>query len=130
MKTQLATIALIFSSAVAFSQTMQLQLPSFTKIEINSIANIILKEDSTQSVSVDGTIISSDVAQVKNGVLHIDNAGNNTFHVSIPKLEEIEINGHGDITSESMIHTDQLKLEINGIGKIALDVTANNIIAE
>ncbi len=127
---KLLLISLLFSNILVAQKMETIALPPFSKIKISSVATVYLKQDSIQKVMIIGDESSHVYAHVKDGILNIDNSVGNIFYISIQKLEEISVDGKGDVTSESKITTDKLALAIKGIGSIKLEVDVKTIDAE
>ncbi len=120
--------ALILISGTLFGQkTANLQLAPFSKIRLESIATVYIRQDSVQSVKVVGNLVQTNEANVKNDVLFIDNSTDNTYFISVPKIDEITIDGKGDVYSEAPIHSDYLQLKINGAGNIKMNLSVAKV---
>ena len=118
---------LLFSNIVVAQNVETVNLPAFTKIKISSVASVYLKQDSIQSVKIIGNQMNQNLVSVKDGVLNIDNSAGSTFYISIPKIEAINVDGKGDVTSESKITGDKLMLAIRGIGNIKMDIDVTTV---
>ncbi len=108
-------------------------VPECSGIRIVGMAKIYLRQDSTQSITVeaDDNIIDRVVTEEHGGILEAgleDGSYNETtvnIYVSLPRIEEIEISGAGDIVGRNSIRTDELRCHIDGAGNIALEGTAD-----
>src|SRR5690348_5725764 len=109
------TACTLFTTA-AFSQSSETRtLPSFSKIEIESIAKIHHRQDPVQSVQVSSKgMIDHVETTVKNGTLIISGSTDADLQISIPSVEMMSIEGKGEIVSESPLVSDELKLAISG----------------
>jgi len=119
-------------SCFAFSQNVEMRsLPSFSKIEIQSVAKIYLKQDSVQSVKVstEGWLRSVETS-VSNNTLVIDGSIDGELYVSMPRLERITISGKGEIIGQSAFTGERLDMEISGDGKIVMDVHVQDLRAD
>lgn len=117
-----ATFGFIITSA--FSQNTEMrELPPFSKIEIESIAKVYLRQDVVQSVKVgsDGLLRKVETT-VSNNTLHIEGSNDGELTISIPQIEKLSIEGKGEVIGQSPLNAEQLKLDISGDGKMVLDV--------
>lgn len=128
MKSLKLLAALLIIAATSKGQkTANLQVGPFTKIKVTSIATVYVRIDPIQSVKVVGSLISTDEANVNNQTLYIDNSTGNTYFITMPSLDEVNVDGKADIYSESTIKTDYIELVINGNGKIKMDLDASKV---
>lgn len=128
MKTiKLLAALMILAVSTKGQKTATLQFGQFSKINVTSIATVYVKLDSVQSVKVVGSLINSDEAHVSNQTLFIDNSTNNTYFISVQRLDEVNVDGKADVYSESTITADDIQLRINGNGKIKMDLNAGKV---
>ncbi len=127
MKTSIITTALFFLISSVLGQAT-VTGESFTKINILNDAKIILRQDSVCSVRYTGSDKPSDaLTSIRNDILNIDGNPDNEINISMPLLQQIKIEGRGTITGVSTFNVEDLNLQIDGDGKIILDVTAKKI---
>lgn len=120
--------ALLFIATASFGQkTANFQVEPFSKIKITSIATVYVRIDPVQTVKVVGSLVSSDEVNVKNQTLLIDNSTGNTYFITVPSLQEVEVDGKGDVYSESTITGNSINLKIDGNGKIKMDLDVATI---
>ena len=101
---------------------------SFTKINIQGNAKVILRQDSVCSVRFTGNNNPADEkTSISNGTLNINGNPNNDLNISLASLQEIKIEGRGSVTGISTFNVEDLNLQIDGDGKIILDVKAKKI---
>ena len=115
-----------------FSQNTETrELPSFSNVEIGSVAKVYLRQDSVQSVKVstDGLLRKVETS-VRNNTLHIDGGSSTELVIGIPHIEKLSIEGQGEIIGQTPVYADQLTLEISGNGKMNLDVHVTNLNAD
>jgi hypothetical protein len=122
----LAAFALL-TSAVFAQKTATVQLPEFSKIKVQSIATVYVRQDSIQSVKIVGNLIQTDEVRVSGNTLQIDNSTDNTYFISVKELDEVSINGNGNVYGESAIGANKISLEISGTGKIRLELKAHEV---
>jgi hypothetical protein len=123
----LATFSSLISSA--FSQNMETrEMPSFSKIEIESIAKVHLRQGSPQSVKINSEGLLRNVeTEVRNNTLIIDGSTDADIQITIPTVEKLSISGHGEVTSEGSITSEELKLDISGDGKMNLAIRVKEL---
>lgn len=130
MKSTILTTLLISILCNLYGQTT-VSGEIFSKINIKNNAKIIIRQDSICSVRYTGNDKQADVIKsINNGTLNIDGSPDNELNITMPVLKEIKISGHGIVTGISTFNTDDLNLQINGDGKIVLNVVAKKIDAE
>jgi hypothetical protein len=101
---------------------------AFTKINLDGNAKIFIRQDSMHVIRFGGSDNNFDVlSSIKNGTLTISGSPDNDINISLPKLEEINISGNGTVTGVSTFTVNDLKLSIDGDGKIIMDVDGKNI---
>ncbi len=107
----------------------RLSSETFTKINIESSAKVIIKQDSACLVeySEEKSKLYNSPVSVKNGTLNVSWTGGNDLIVSLPLLEEVTISGIGNVVTESPLKVDQLKIAIAGDGKIDLTLDAKKV---
>jgi phage shock protein PspC (stress-responsive transcriptional regulator) len=105
-------------------------LGNFTAVTLDGSMNVELHNASQDYVTVTGN--ADDVAhvhtKVKNGTLNIEDESNwnwsrgkVTVHVYVRSLEQVELNGSGNITGDqAMSLGDEMELTLNGSGNIRL----------
>ena len=130
MKTTIICTAL-FLMASSVSGQSKVQSESFTKINIQGNAKIIIKQDSVCSVRYTGNDNpSDDMATISNGTLKIGGSPDNEMNISLPLLQELKISGRGSATGVSTFTGDEINIEIDGDGKIILDASVRKIDAQ
>src|SRR5436190_367544 len=103
----------------------------FTKIKINNSGKIRLKQGAQCQVSYDDKDEdqSNSFVSVKDGTLNISGADNDLL-VTLPKLEQIAIEGKGKVISLDTFHVDVVNLSIGGDGNIELKVVGGDVNAK
>ncbi len=83
----------------AFSQSTEIrELPPFSKIEIESVAKVYLRQDAVQSVKISSEGLLRKVeTTVSNNTLYINGSADAELAISIAQLEKINIEGRGEI---------------------------------
>ena len=127
MKTSIISTTLFFLTTITSAQTT-ISAESFTKINIQNDAKIFIKQDSACTVRFSGNDnVSDGLTTIRNNTLIINGNPDNELNITMPLLEQLKIEGHGSVTGISTFKTDDLNLQIDGDGKIVLDVTAKKI---
>ena len=131
MKT-LKLSALFLSLLFKVQAQTKLSGESFTKINIENSAKVILKQDSVCSVEYTeekGKVYYSPIT-IKNGTLNVSWSGGNDLIVSLPSLEQITIDGRGIVIMDNTFTVDHLKVNITGDGNIDLTINAKQVDAK
>jgi hypothetical protein len=134
MKNTLRVIifAFTFLSLAAFAQTNEIRsFDKFTKIANASSADIYLKQGSPQKVELVGKkeLVANVETEVSNGKLKIrikDNSmhwswGHNDnlrIYVTVENIDSIELNGSGDLVTQTKIVGNNMELTVNGSGDV------------
>jgi hypothetical protein len=106
----------------------------FTGILINGYGNVVIRQDSVQSLTVeaDDNIIDRVTTEVRGDLLFIDLKKASYTHLTLniratmKSIHRLECNGSGDFTTNGPIHTDEIDCKITGAGNISLAGTAGN----
>jgi hypothetical protein len=127
-----------FSSGSITSQTRNVS--TFNEIILYDKINLILKEDSVQTltVSTNNNLLDGIKTEVSNGVLTIQNENHCTLlaspglqvnvFISVSQLQQIMYYGAGNINSVNTFHSDQITVDSwYGTGTIKLDVLVNQL---
>jgi hypothetical protein len=127
MKNTILTSALL-SLFIPANAQIKVTGETFSKIDIEGVAKVIIKQDSACSVEYSGGDKPSDgFTSIKNGTLVIDGSPGNQLIVTMPVLKKIEIGGNGSVNGQSKFNTDDIELQVDGDGKITLDVEAKKV---
>jgi hypothetical protein len=109
--------------------TETLTVPSFTGINSLGSNNVIITQGAEQNVVAVGheNIIDLIETKVSGGIWDIEledgcyNDYELTINITVPNIEEIQINGAGNIVVHDFVDQGDLNLEINGAGNIELN---------
>ncbi len=115
--------------------TEQRKVKPFNSIRSNGCVDIYISQGDSDKLNVeaDENLIDLIVTKVKNNTLivyakkSIWDAKALNVYVTVRELNNIEINGSGDIKTESRINTDKLQFVVAGSGDLSLDVTADKL---
>lgn len=112
---------------------------NFSSIESNSSVDIVLKQGSNCSIVIeaDNDIVSKVKTEVVGNKLTIG-LERGTYRnikvlratITLPRLEELQIKGSGDVSSIGTIEAQGLKIGISGSGDVNLDLKSTNTTAE
>lgn len=105
-------------------------LDIFDRIEVKGATNVVLRQEATQSVSVeaDDNIVPIIRTEVRNGELLIDNTQNYrsshpvTVYVSIPAISALRMRGSSDVLGATVWEGDALTVEVSGSGDVDLEL--------
>ena len=108
--------------------TTEQKVNTFSKIKINTPAKIILKQGDSSKVIIAGyeNLVNNIELKSRKGLLIIDDetcvGSNNDVQItlSFKHLENIELNGSGEIQTYDILKTEEMDVEINGSGQITL----------
>ncbi|MEM9675157.1 MAG: head GIN domain-containing protein [Cyclobacteriaceae bacterium] len=111
---------------------------SFSRIEVEGSANIILNQGTNQTVQVeaDDNIVPIITTRVRGDELEISNSRNYrsnnpvNVYITVPVISAISIDGSGDVFGESTIEGDQLELDIDGSGNMDLEIFYTQLFVE
>jgi ribosomal protein S17 len=114
------------------------KVSDFTKIEISGGYKVVLKQDSSLSVSVtvDDNLQKYVKTTVSGSTLRIENDGNicasgdAVVIVGVRNLEKIDGSGAVEIRSDGKLVTKDLDIDLSGAGKLNLDLDAANVHTE
>lgn len=118
--------------------TRTAKFTEITAISLSINADVKLVADSTGMVSIEGesNIIEAIILEQKGTKLRITSepcfSSNKPVIITIPmkNVSDIQINGSGDVKSESKLSASDLELGINGSGDIDLEVDAANVLSK
>lgn len=132
------TLALVMGFALlSTAESRTLKLDDFTKIQLTSSFDVILKQGNQQKVTAEGPTKMLDRlnTKVKNGAWSIYakkqkgswskgySKESVTIHITIPTLTAIGVTGSGKIKS-SHFDVEDLKISVTGSGKLTMEVEA------
>jgi len=111
---------------------------SFSRIEVEGAANIILSQGNNQTVQIeaDDNIVPVITTRIRGDELEISNSrnyrSNNPVNVYItaPVVSAISIDGSGDVFGRTAIEGDQLELDIDGSGDMDLEIFYTQLLVD
>lgn len=143
------TATLLFSASESKSQTIKgngdiaketRNVSSFSKLELNSVMNVFLKQTGSESVTIeaDKNLIPFIKTYVKESTLIIEIEKDIKFdgyekmnvYVSLVDLNNIENNSVGNVKSENQLNLSSLTIENNSVGNLDLDLNCKNLNTE
>lgn len=115
--------------------TQDRQVSGFSGIEISCSADVYVKQGGSQAVNVkaDENLLELIKTDVRGDILVIDidggikNAKTLEVYVTVTNLENVKINGSGNIKSEGVIKGIALDIDINGSGDVNLDLDMKSL---
>ncbi len=134
----LFAMALPISSALA-DYTEEREVDAFTKVETDGMMDMTIDVGGEQSVSITVNkqrYLDDITTRVQNGRLIIDFDMDSNFfnlfkdidvevHITIPSLEEVELDGLGDFEIHN-VDAEDFRLSLDGMGSIDIDGTCEN----
>ncbi|MGZ3753395.1 MAG: head GIN domain-containing protein [Mucilaginibacter sp.] len=114
------------------------KVTDFTRLEISGGYKVILKQDSSLSVTVnaDDNLMKYIRSSVDGDRLHIYSkknlcgSGELVITIGVKNLEKVKASGAVDLSSDGKLNTKDFALELNGASKVNLDLNAANVITE
>jgi hypothetical protein len=111
---------------------------SFSRIEVEGAANIILRQGTNQMLQIeaDDNIVPIITTRVRGNELEISNSRNYrsnnpvNVYITIPVVSAISIDGSGDVFGQTAIEGDQLELDIDGSGDMDLEIFYTQLFVE
>lgn len=108
----------------------QIEIKSFQKLELSGSHTVYLSQGNSQSVTIKAqeNIIALLNTEVKNDEWDIQfkkcikSKEKIEFYITIPKINQIAIEGSGEIIGKTSIKADLMDLEINGSGEINVEL--------
>jgi hypothetical protein len=108
---------------------------SFTGIKVSSGIDVFLRQGNNESLSVeaDENLHEYILTEVKGGVLHIysevtiRDAEMKRAYVTMKDIASLSTSSAGNITGETPVKTDRLRLSTSSAGDIDLEVNANDL---
>jgi hypothetical protein len=112
-----------------------LTVDAFHGIAVEGSMNVVLTKGSTQKVEVEaqaniGELVTT---EVRNGVWTIETSKSYstdkafTVHITVPVIDQVRIDGSGDVSSEDVFDAGKVELEIQGSGNIDMAFKANDV---
>ena len=127
-------VAIIFALFVgvttAFSQTdnSKQKLPAFNAIVVNSVMDVVLKQDTENSISVSGENIQDLKYEITDNVLYLKGKAGEDVSINFTKLNRIELLSNCDVKSVNQINSDKLDVILNGAASdVDLNVNVKNL---
>ena len=148
MRTSATVIALSLSIAFVSAQDKDfikgtgevvkkpLTVDAFHGIVLEGAADVVITQAATQSVEIEAqaNIAELVTTTVKGGIWTIG-TGNKSYstskpfivHISVPTIDQVRIEGSGDVTGHGSFTADKVELAIEGSGNIDLKFSAKAI---
>ncbi|MFD3000370.1 head GIN domain-containing protein [Pontibacter toksunensis] len=113
-----------------------LTLQPFSELEANGDFKVYITQGEPQKVEVVGesNILSDLSTQVRNGKWEIEHescvrrAEPVEVYITMPEVKALYLNGSGLINSENKLDVEELPVQVNGSGKIDLELDASKVI--
>jgi len=114
------------------------QVGDFSTIKILGSADVIIKQGdkTTVQVNADDNLLENIITKVKNDALIVETQGSIRkyrkfeVHVTMGRLDGVEINGSGDVSSNGIIRGNHLTISINGSGDVEMELDYKGLEAQ
>lgn len=114
------------------------KVSDFTRLEISGGFKVILKQDSSLSVTINADdnfmkYIHSSNSGDKLKIYSKKNfcgSGEIVINIGVKNLERIEASGAVDLSTDGQLNTKDLALGLNGASKVTMDLNAANVTTE
>ena len=118
--------------------THTVPLEAFTGIRLDGDADVFLVSDSSAVITIEAqeNIFKDMEMKVRNGTLRIGYRDCVTMHepvkiyIPVKTIEELQINGSGNIETRNQVSAKTLDLKINGSGNLKINLDAETIYSE
>lgn len=141
VKPALLVLSIVFAVLSTHGQVQVLKenRPSgaFTRIVNNCSADILLQQGNHNEIVVeaDASVIGEIKTTITGNTLTVDMHNVRPFKkikrlklwITVSNLEEIEINGSGDLTTQNPLRSQNLKLRINSSGDARIEMDGGNL---
>lgn len=113
----------------------QRDIKNFTGVRVSSGIDVYLRQGDRESVTVEADENLHDyiITEVRDGVLQIRTdvtirkAEQKKVYITMDEIRSVAATSAGDITGETLIRSDRLKISVNSAGDIKLDVKAEEV---
>ncbi|MGB3589385.1 MAG: head GIN domain-containing protein [Tunicatimonas sp.] len=113
-------------------------LDSFSRIEVEGSANVIISQGANQQVEVeaDDNIVPVITTKVRGNELEISNSRNYqsnnpvNVYITVPVVSAISVDGSGDVYGQTSLDGDELELDVSGSGDMDLEVFYTRLLVE
>ena len=105
-----------------------LSVDAFHGIHLEGSMDVVLTQGATQSVEVEAqqNLIELVETKVSNGIWEITTSDGFTtnknfiIHITVPVIDEVTVDGSGDVTSKGTFSSDAMSLAVAGSGNVTL----------
>ncbi len=112
-----------------------LNVDAFHGIRVEGSMDVVLTQGATQAVEIEAqeNLIALLETKVSNGVWEITtNDGYTTnknfiVHITVPVIDEVTVDGSGDVTSNGTFSSDEMDLAVAGSGNITLTFDSKKV---
>lgn len=143
MKSISTLIILVLAATSVFSQVsgngnlekQERNVGDFTGVVVSSGIDVIIKQGDQNKVVIetDENLQQYIITEVESGILNIYvmkntriiRSKNMDAHVTVSKLNKLNVSGGGDVQSQNIINTDDISIRISGGGDLQFDLIAN-----
>jgi hypothetical protein len=128
--------SILLSLQVNAQTTISIDLPAFTEIDLDINAKVNIKQGPKQSVEVIGDKDLIDVLnkEVKGGNWDIkytkrkvDTKKSLEINITVMQLDEVNVNGSGEVIGDHAFHGTKMEISINGSGSVQLELYVEDL---
>ena len=152
MKTLFITLSLLFAAVAGTVYAANEKDPqvseirkveAFSSVEVTSVATVYFTQSNSYSLKIEGReeYVTTTTTEVKGDCLIIgfknkkdgDNNRNKgvTIYLSAPDLKDVEFTGVGSFNCEGALKLNDVKFEIEGVGKVNVkDLTCKSLVVK
>ena len=117
--------------------TRTLNLDDIRGLAVSGSHNVVLTQGAPQEIIVEGQANLIDVlsTRVKDGIWevrfteNVRNADNFTVFVTVPDVDQINVSGSGNVSSDGDLDLDELSIAVSGSGSVSLAGSVDEQIA-
>ena len=111
-------------------------LSGFDRIELEASANVFISKSDNFKVQIEGQQNILDIlrTRLRGNTLVIEyeeacvmNTRNIEIYISMPEIEEVQIDGSGDVESEDQFITDEFYAGVSGSGSIDMNIRTQEL---
>ncbi len=119
-------------------KTQTVPLEVFTGIKLECEANVFLVSDSSKVITIEAqdNVAKNIELKVRGGNLLIryhkciTNGEPVSIYIPVKIIDELQINGSGNIETRGQLQAKKIELKINGSGNLKIKLTAESILSE
>ncbi|MBN2480540.1 MAG: DUF2807 domain-containing protein [Bacteroidales bacterium] len=105
-------------------------LPAFASVSLAISADVLISQGDRQQVEIEAdenvidiieTNVNGDDLVIKTEDFFWRNMGQVRIYITMPDIKALQVSGSGDITTQTPVNTDDIRLNISGSGSIVIE---------